>query len=123
MALGADISARRLRHTAWARDGGSSILKLGSNRGRDVTCLCLLALGQALPGAIQTAEIPHHRPGEPPPFLNESFIAGLRSSLDIDDTTAMPANLLRRQPPKVRVYPSEHYYCFGLTASGRSRRP
>jgi hypothetical protein len=78
-----------------------------------------LALGQALPGAIQTAEAPQHRPGEPPLFLNESFIAGLRSSLDIDDTTAVLGNLLRRLPPKVRVYPSEHYYYFGLTASGR----
>lgn len=52
-------------------------------------------------------------------LLNQRWIEGLRSDVDLDDVDGMFLHVFSRLPEQVTVYPSENYYYFILHVDGK----
>ena len=83
-------------------------------RARRAFSLALLALIIALPQAVAANKVPPPKVG-----LNQDFIEGLESKVDVDKPDTVFALIFRNLPDTVTVYPTENYFYWRFTANSR----
>ena len=77
----------------------------------------ILSLGLCLPASAQDAKSSEQSPRV---FTNEQYVAGVnaRSTLNLDDVSAVFQFVLNSLPERVKVYPTENYFYFYFHQNG-----